>query len=527
MIMKPHIARKNLSPRFPGRAMLLCALALLAGVIFLFARQKSRAAPAQEARPAAAKGPSTYQNRSLLPSSPSPARQEAPKPTITGNVYSTDGAPIPGATVVAATFQAAGNLVSTASSAQSDARGRFELTLPEGTYQLTASMDGYGTTFASAHSGGRVSLVLPKSGVITGHVHDERRQPVRHFTIEVLSPLPELVPAPPPLWSKTFDSADGSFRVDQLPDWSVILKATAEDHAPAFSAQLAVEPGQTTDVNLSLSSGCTLTGKVEDRAGLPLPRVLVDAESRLVAGSSGDGPLSPADAVQKPQSEMDGSFRLEHVPMGEVRVRAYDGSNAVTTVGLQIIDCAELAALKVVMSPGGSIAGVARGADGAPLSGARILLQARSTGFVDTATDAEGRFRLDDLPAGMARLEVRHEGRSMMRPVQIKDGEVNTLDLKLYEEGRGEIRGRVSAGDKPLAGIKLMVTGKHGQKGGISVHYPVTDEDGVYRVPSLPDGGYVITALSTMLGETVYVDAGSVATVNLDVARKGGAADTN
>jgi hypothetical protein len=91
----------------------------------------------------------------------------------------------------------------------------------------------------------------------------------------------------------------------------------------------------------------------------------------------------------------------------------------------------------------------------------------------------------------------------------------------------GEIRGRVSAGDKPLAGIKLMVTGKHGQKGGISVHYPVTDEDGAYRVPSLPDGGYVITALSTMLGETVYVGAGGVTTVNLDVARKGGAGDTN
>jgi hypothetical protein len=46
-------------------------------------------------------------------------------------------------------------------------------------------------------------------------------------------------------------------------------------------------------------------------------------------------------------------------------------------------------------------------------------------------------------------------------------------------------------------------------------------------VPALPDGGYVITVLSTMLGETAYVDAGGVTMVDLDVRAKAASTDTD
>ncbi|WP_437606875.1 carboxypeptidase-like regulatory domain-containing protein [Sorangium sp. So ce834] len=499
---------------------------LLASAVFLMAWRNDEAAPARAHAVEGAKGRSTYRNRALLPPPPAPKQASAPKPTISGYVFSTEGDPVAGATVIAMTFQTAGNLLSTAGSAQSDERGRFQLALPEGTYQLSATMEGYGSTSAPAHSGATVSLVLPKSGAVIGHVYDERKEPVRRFTITAVTSLPEMLPAPPPLWTKTFDSPDGSFRADQFPNWAVFLKVTAAGRAPSFSPALTVGPGETKEVDISLSSGCTLVGKVEDKTGLPLPDVLVDAESRLGAGSNSELSMASADAVQQAMSEMDGGFRLEHVPMGDVRVRAYDGANAVTTLSLKITECDKLDPIKVVMSPGGGIAGVARRADGSPLSGARLVLHGRATGFVENVSDADGRFRFEELPPGMARLELRYGEQSMMRPVRVKDGEITELELNLYEEGTGEIRGHVTARDKPLAGVKLMVTGKHGQKGGVSVYYPVTGEAGDYRVPSLPDGGYVITALSTMEGEVAHVNAGGVTTVNLDVSTKPASGDT-
>ncbi|WP_437603218.1 MSCRAMM family protein [Sorangium sp. So ce590] len=529
--MQQHSSRTSTLHRFSGRLLLLALLAIaIAAAVLLLARpwaEETLSASSEEAGGETRRRPPTYRNRAIL-RSPAPSQPREPEsPRIVGDVYDTDGNTLAGATVAATTFEVAGNIPSTARAVKSDERGRFELILPDGTYQLKVDLAGYGPTTAVAHSGDTVSLVLPRSGVITGRVLDERKEPVRRFTIDVLSAVPEDVPAPPPMYSRTFDSPDGTFRIDQIPAWDVILKATAEEHAPAFSDSLSVERGDTGTVELALSRGCALSGRVEDPQGTPLPGVFVDAESRLGTGSLSEQTLRSSADVQQTQTEDDGTFRLDHVPTGEVHVRAYDGSHAVTLLAMSIADCGKVEPVKVVMSPGGSIRGVARREDGSPIPHAKLTLLARSVGFVSVLADEEGRYRIGDLPAGRVRVELREGSRATMVSVNVTEGKTVKRDISLFGEGTGELRGRVTAGDKPLAGIRLLIAANRGRKPGFERHTPVTDKDGTFRVPSLAAGNYVITVMTTPVGQGIRVEEGGVTTVNLDVTPRPAAEDTN
>ena len=521
--MKPSISPKTPPRRSSGAWLPIALLALLAGALglyFLRGREKTASA-----RPAVAAPQGSYRNRALLrrPSS-KPAEEPDYKPAITGSVYDTGGALLTGATVVATTFDVAGNIPSVVGEARTDEQGRFEIPLPEGTYQVNASLEGYGPTTASVQSGEMVSLFLPRSGTVTGRVVDGHGKPVRRFTVDVVSVVPGDAPAAPPLSSKSFESRDGTFRIAELPQWPVILRAVAPDHAPAFSSPLHLRPGDEREVELQLEEGCVLQGTVVDKAGNPLARVLVNAEERITAGSIQDPTIQ---AASQAQSENDGSFRVEHVPTGTILLRGYDGDYAVSTTTVEIKDCASVAPVKLVMSAGGGIAGVAKRADGTPIVGARVTVADRSVGIANTMSDDHGRFHFDALPAGLTRLELAHEGQSALSFVLVKDGQTATQDMTLFADGEGELRGRVLAGKKPMAGARLLVASNHGRTQGIAMYFPVTAEDGTFRVPTLPKGAYLITVMSTMEGRGVQITPNEVTNVDLDVGFVPGMGDSS
>lgn len=506
---------------YPGRrntriALVCLAVALTGFVLFRFQHRILRSDSAS--RPASSASPA-YKNRSLSqrPPAGSAAASRAKKPAISGWVYALDGAPLAGATLTAATFEVAGNVPSTAGSARSDDQGRFELTVPEGTYQINATMDGYGPTSVIAHTGDTASLFLPKSGVVLGHVRDEQGQPVRRFAIDVVSAVPTDMPAPPPLLSRQIESVDGSFQVDQLPPWDVVIRATAEGYAPAYSPPIGMSPGEKSDLDLVLTKGCVLVGRAEDKAGAPVEQVLVDAEARFYAGSASELSVQTADQAK---TGPDGSFRLENVPKGAVVVRGYGGTSAVANTELNITDCDKLPKVLLVMGSGGGVYGVARFADGKPLAGARLTLMHRSIGFVNTASDAEGRFRFSDLPAGPVRIELHHESDQALQFIDVVDGKDNEVDMTLPEHGTGVLRGRVTAGGKPVAGARLLIAANRGQELGIGMHQPITADDGTFTVPSLAKGAYLVSVMSTTTAKGVQVKPDETATVNLEIMPK-------
>src|SRR5262249_10495782 len=144
-----------------------------------------------------------------------------------------------------------------------------------------------GPTAVTARSGEPVSMMLPRSGRVRGRVLDEKGAPVRRFTIDVLSAVPGDVPAPPPVWSRSFESADGSFRADELPSWPFIVRASSPGFAAALSPSLSVRAGEEREEDLTLTEGCSVSGVVTDGT-VPLPGVLVNAEAREGSGTALD-----------------------------------------------------------------------------------------------------------------------------------------------------------------------------------------------------------------------------------------------
>lgn len=512
-MMQPSSSQRNPSrrPLWIAAGLLLAALAGVA--LFLAFRSGDEQTAGARGPDAGAEKHVRYRNRALVRGA-APAAKEEARPTISGLVYGTDGNTLAGATVVAMTFEVAGNVLSTAGSVKSDDAGRFELTLPDGTYQLSASVDGYGTTSTTARPGEAVSLVLPKSGVIEGRVLDERGEPVRRFSIDVLSAVTAETPATPPLFSRTFESADGSFRVDQLPSWDVVVRATAAEFAPAFSSNVNVRAGDVEKMDLTLSKGCTLTGQAVDSSGAPLPGVYVDAESLFAVGELSSLAM---EAAAQAQTEDDGSFSLPHVPKGTIVVRGYDGSNAVSSTEIEVASCDGLKPVRLVMSPGGSLSGVARDAEGKPIAGAKLTLMHRPIGFVNTVSDEDGSFHFDQVPPGELRVMMRRGEEVMLAAIGIEEGKSAQHDISFAPRGTGEIRGRVTVGGKPLPGARLMLATQIGDDGAIGMFYPVTAEDGSFRASGLPTGGYIINVESTSIGTGVHVKPGEVTTADLQV----------
>ena len=495
-------------PLFAGLGAIIIVLAVL-GLLRL------RATPAEAVASAPVKG--SYRNRSLFqPPAGAGATDPAQRSALSGTVYEQGGDVIAGAKVVASTFDVAGNVTTIVGSARTDELGAFYIEVPDGIYQVHATMDGYGPTSAAIRAGEPTSLVLPTSGVVKGRVLDEKGKPLERFSIDVISVVPPDMPAPPALSSRRFESPDGTYRLTQLPAWPVILRATAPDKAPAYSQPLAQKPEEERIVDLTLTEGCTLTGRVEDKQGKALPEVFVDAEARIAAGTVGD---FSAQTPSQVASGADGTFSLTHVPKGVVVVRGYDGDNATSTVTVEINDCAHPSPVKLTLSKGGSLTGVAKKADGTLLAGAHLTLMNRSVGFVNAVTDDQGRFRFDQVPSSESlRLELEHAGQRALQFVHVRDGETTTQDMTLFGTGPGEIRGKVTAGDKPLAGVRLMVAAFHNRKTGIDMYFPVTGPDGTYRLRSIPVGNYVVNAVSTQSAGSAAVAAEGVSTVDLDIS---------
>lgn len=503
------------SPRGRHTWKLIAALSVF--LIGIAAYLIVRAPGAEDAEPAGAAPRSeekqhVYTNRAVWRT----ARAGAPLAAhIRGTVYDQRGRPIPGARVTAATFELAGNRSTPAAVAQSDGDGRFDLALADGSYYLTAEREGYGPAMAAAQGNDEVGLVLPRSGAVKGRVLDEQGMPVRRFALDVLSPATDDMAAPSPFSSRRIDSADGTFTLTELPDRSVYLRVTAPGYAPALSDLVRADPGESHEVEFKLSTGCSMTGVVRDAEGAPLAGVAVSAELRRSAGAMGTWSI---DAASADESGDDGSFVLDGVPLGEVTVRAHDGDHAVSTVNVNVERCEGLAPLELRMKDGSGLSGVVRDASGKSLPGVRLTLSQRAIGFVNTTTDAEGRYRFERLPSGGMRLEAMRGEQHTTALVTIPEGEIAQKDLVFSSGGKGQIQGRITAGDRPVAGMALILL-TNGGNGMLASHHLTSEADGTFQAAGLADGNYAVLVESMSRVTAAQVEQGGTATVDIDISK--------
>ncbi|MFN7972900.1 MAG: carboxypeptidase-like regulatory domain-containing protein [Acidobacteriota bacterium] len=173
--------------------------------------------------------------------------------------------------------------------------------------------------------------------------------------------------------AKAASGPDGQFQLD-LPagKHTYHLEAAARGHVRTFVRDVPATPGKRW-IEMSLSPGAPVAGRVIARGGGPVPGALISSGIETVV----------ADAK--------GSFRFEGLPMGknELVVRA-------PGLATQRVDVAARSTFEVLMEPGNALTGTLRDQYKRPIAGALVEIL-EDPGGVLVRSDANGRFEVPDL----------------------------------------------------------------------------------------------------------------------------------
>jgi len=170
--------------------------------------------------------------------------------------------------------------------------------------------------------------------------------------------------------------------------------------------RVRIDPGLLTDVELTLRAGATVTGTVRHRRH----GVLAGVHMRCRESAAGENREGELRDTLFAIADKEGTFRLTGVPDGTY-VLAYEGGalgyglNPRSTL---LVQGGQDVRHDVLLGDVSIVGIVSDAATRRPIAGAQVVLT--SPHFSMTSTDAEGRFRFFDLPAGDYRIAVAHDG---------------------------------------------------------------------------------------------------------------------
>lgn len=249
-----------------------------------------------------------------------------------------------------------------------------------------------------------VEVVLEPGASIRGRVLEGSRPVTGAFTVHLEA---EASRAGRRGIEGSFRNADGRFDVTGVPPgaWRVLVE-TARGRVGTSAGPLEVRPGVTYDVTVKMRAGATVTG------------CLRAANGQAAAG----GRVVLSDDETHRQRTVtpgaDGRFRLEGLPAGTWRVRAWGPGGAPVETTVDLADGRETA-LDLDLGPVGTLIVTVRGSDGGARPGAYVTIRPRGglppVFASPPRTDRDGRVRLPDVPVGpldiVARTQAGEEGR--------------------------------------------------------------------------------------------------------------------
>jgi hypothetical protein len=381
----------------------------------------------------------------------------------------------------------------TRASTRSDDRGRFELNgVKPGMLAVEAVAPGLiGEAFrfelAAGESAEDLALELAPGGVVEGRVRSATGEPLEGVRIELVGGQRDLAHR---LASPGASSdADGAYRLTGLPAGQRLLRARRADLLPA-ERQLEVVAGSQ-ELDWQLAGGLRLEGRIVDSQSRPV------AAARIVVFD-----LAGRAVGEPGQSDAGGSFLLEGLPAGELRVvgEAEQQAKAERKVALSAGGRTE-EVLLVCPAPA-SLEGRLLGASFEALSRAKVWATGPTGEQRQGQVAYDGSYQIRGLGPGEWRVAARAPGfpREAGGRVALREGEPASLDLELPQGGY-RLAGVVSRGGAPLAGLLVSAASESGAVGGA-----VTDANGVFAIDALPAGAYRITLLGAGASALRQVD---------------------
>lgn len=359
--------------------------------------------------------------------------------------------------------------------------------------RVAATAKGYapnqGTTrVGRGERSARLTLTLQGGAALSGRVLDEQGQPVagaRVWPVDAANAWQQGAGDRLAVTSGT----DGAFSIPVVAAGSWILFAKDDTHAQASTRPITVSGEEpTTGVEIVMPTAAALAGVVVDDKHAPVPYATVQLSSDKWS----------ADMVYRQAAAgADGRFELKALPRRSFKVRARSDDATSDAVAVDLTGVAERKDLELVLSHGGTIAGVVVDSAGEAVAEAEVsampdfmTAKAGATSWIlaagDTATtDGDGHFVLHGLEDGQYRLfAVRDAGGQRQAGERAGTvAKVGDQNVRLVVPSPGAVVGKIvmeSGGPPPSATITAGWEDR------------TTTTDGSFRLGELLPGTYDI-----------------------------------
>jgi len=408
---------------------------------------------------------------------------------LTGTVVDVGGGPVAGALVSARGVRTSGTLT--------DDEGKFRLSLPEGSYTVTASEPDYQSTKTHATMLGRdaeIELSLVPGATLAGVVLDRRTgQPMPNMTLDwdysVRRGAARSGGAAAPHERVVTDEA-GRFDLRQLSAGQYELFAAGNHRASQAPSVVSLEIAeQRTDVVVFVDDAANARGHVRFDDGTPA----VDAQLRVVHAEH--------DHRVHTRTNAEGEFVLHGLLPGRYSVMVTGQGLATSLYGVTIEVPAEgdPEPMDITVEHTTTVAGRL-----APAMRGRVTISPASDGMdrmiawtktqhVRTESDADGRFSLAEVPPGVWNLVATAvDGSEARRRLDVPETGLDDVLLEL--ERRALVRGSVADAEaNPVGNARLVVVAPaEGSEGERNVEFATSDANGVFTVTGLEPGRYVL-----------------------------------
>jgi hypothetical protein len=368
--------------------------------------------------------------------------------------------------------------------------------------------------------------------------------PIQSFEVVVLRSL-TLPQVATPI-ALEFASAAGEFELHRAEAGSAGLEDgehTVFVKAPGFALarlELAVRPGAATQTaRIELERGARVEGLVLDaQTGRPIEGAYVVGETDSQLAVLSIDPEQNESFAHSTTTRAGGDFALERLSRGSHSLRASAPGYGQTWLEVRDLAPGEVrAGVKFTLRAAGALAGVVLDDQEQPVEGAVVL--ASTTDFerlrpnltyASTTTDAEGRYRLDNLGEGawaVLNFGARPmSGAPVYRFARVVAGETTALDFRPTTQTRALVGRVLNADGTPAARRTLMVGSSEEYDGPGDERWMSTNTDanGAFRAKGLSPGRHSLYIAGSTPAEMMSVgtvEVGEGATTEHDVVLGG------
>jgi Carboxypeptidase regulatory-like domain len=407
---------------------------------------------------------------------------------VSGTVSDVGGGPVISARVTARSsefsLKAGAELV-----ALTGADGKYELSLPDGRYRLSAGHDDYTSDTEQAEVAGKplvVDFTLIPGAVIRGVVVARNtRKPVPGAMVQAEGGRGR------GRGTTTFADEEGRFVLRGLSSGAVAITARGRGYASSSPTTVQVGIGEEAeDVQVLVDGAFSIIGKV----------VAKTTQAPIVGARLGGFSMTGGGAEALAPTDADGVFEIAGLRPGSYMIFAA-AEHTLMEIGKQVeVVDKDVTGVVIELGTGVTIAGRVEPPGPAALGlelegevGVANMFEAVKTMMVKGEADASGNFELANVPPGKFQITARtKEGSAGKAPVTIAAVDQSGIVVMLAK--RASIAGRVvDTNGKPQVGIRVMANPEKGafRMGNMMDRNEVASgPDGTFKIVGLDAGKY-------------------------------------